>query len=246
MATNSKIEWTNATWNPVTGCTKVSPGCQNCYAERMAKRIQAIYNKYTKAGLAKYKNGFQVSLHPEELQKPLIWRKPRMIFVVSMGDLFHQKVPEDFIRQVFNVMVQAQQHTFQVLTKRAERLAELALRLPWSKNVWAGVTVENADYLWRVDYLKEVPAIVRFLSLEPLLGPISNLNLQGINWVIVGGESGPRARVMRKEWVIEIRNQCIDQSVPFFFKQWGGVNKKKTGRFLEGRIWEEMPTGQGQ
>lgn len=235
MATKSKIEWTNATWNPITGCTKVSPGCKNCYAERMARRLQAM-------GVSNYKNGFKLTLHPHVLPKPLSWKKPSLIFVNSMSDLFHEDVPVDFIHEVFKVMSQAKQHIFQVLTKRSERLRNLASCLIWPSNVWIGVSVENSDYTYRIDHLRHVPASVKFLSLEPLLGPIPDLNLQGIDWVIVGGESGPRARVMRKEWVIEIRNQCVDQSVPFFFKQWGGVNKKKTGRKLEGKIWSQMPS----
>jgi len=230
----TKIEWTEVTWNPLTGCNKISPGCQNCYAERMAKRLQAM-------GITTYRNGFRLTLHEHLIDVPLSWKKPRMIFVNSMSDLFHKDVPEYFILKVFKTMNQARQHVFQVLTKRSEKLQRLAPKLTWTPNIWMGVSVENSDYTFRIEHLRNTPAVVKFLSLEPLLGPIPNLNLRGIDWVIVGGESGPRARVMRKEWVIEIRNQCIDQSVPFFFKQWGGVNKKKTGRKLEGKIWSQMP-----
>ena len=234
MSTYSHIEWTEATWNPVTGCTKISPGCAHCYAERLARRLQAM-------GSPKYRNGFKVTLHPETLDQPLHWRKPRMIFVNSMSDLFHQDVPLDFIRQVFMIMRLAHWHTFQVLTKRAERLAELAPHLEWSDNIWMGVTVENADYVFRIDYLRTVPAHVRFLSLEPLLGPIHNLDLRGIDWVIVGGESGPKARKMEKEWVLEIRDRCLEAGVPFFFKQWGGFHRSRNGRELENRVWSQFP-----
>ncbi|MFH1032921.1 MAG: phage Gp37/Gp68 family protein [Pseudomonadota bacterium] len=234
MATQSKIEWTESTWNPVTGCTKISPGCKHCYAERLAKRLKAM-------GQPNYANGFEVTLHPHTLGAPLEWRKPQMVFVNSMSDLFHDDVPPDFILKTFKVMRLAQQHRFQVLTKRAERLAELASGLPWPANVWQGVTVENADYAFRVDYLRKVPAALRFLSLEPLLGPIPDLNLDGINWVIVGGESGPGARPMDKEWVLDLRDQCHRAKVPFFFKQWGGTNKKKAGRLLDGLTYSEMP-----
>ena len=234
MADKSKIEWTQATWNPVTGCTKVSPGCKHCYAERLAKRLQAM-------GVKKYANGFKVTLHEDALEIPLRWKHPRIIFVNSMSDLFHEEVPLEFIRKVFAVMKQARQHIFQVLTKRAERMAELAPLLEWPPNVWMGVSVENQHYTYRIDLLRQVPASVRFLSLEPLLGPIPDLNLDGIHWVIVGGESGPGARPMRKEWVLDIRDQCQRAGVLFFFKQWGGVYKSRNGRILEGRTWDEMP-----
>lgn len=234
MGLESSIEWTQSTWNPVTGCSKISPGCANCYAERMAMRLKAM-------GQRNYANGFQVTLHPHSLRLPLTWKKPHTIFVNSMSDLFHEDVPLDFIRQVFDVMKQAHWHKFQVLTKRSERLGDIASHLDWPNNVWMGVTVENASCTIRVDYLRDVPAAIRFLSLEPLLGPLPDLNLRHIHWIIVGGESGPRARPMNKEWVLDIRKQCQDADVPFFFKQWGGMNKKKTGRLLNGRTYSEMP-----
>lgn len=235
MAQNSSIEWTEATWNPVTGCTKVSPGCKHCYADRMAKRLQAM-------GQARYRNGFALTLQDDVVELPLRWKKPKRIFVNSMSDLFHRDVPLEYIRRCFEVMEQASQHTFQVLTKRAERLEEVAEELPWPDNVWIGVSVENEDYTWRIGHLQAVRnARVRFLSVEPLLGPIRRLPLQGIHWVIVGGESGPGARPMQEEWVTTIRDRCLKYDVPFFFKQWGGVNKKRTGRDLEGETWDGMP-----
>jgi protein gp37 len=238
MAQDSTIEWTEATWNPVTGCTKISPGCKFCYAERMAKRLQAM-------GQERYRNGFRLTLQPDALEIPLRWKRPRMIFVNSMSDLFHVNVPLEYIQQCFAVMQEARQHTFQILTKRAERVAELALSLPWPDNVWMGTSVENADYTWRIRELIKVPARIRFLSVEPLLGPIPRLPLTGIHWVIVGGESGPGARPMSEDWVLKIRDRCRTFRVPFFFKQWGGLNKKRTGRILEGRTWDDMPTGLG-
>ncbi len=231
----STIEWTNATWNPVTGCTKTSPGCKHCYAERMAKRLQAM-------GQANYARGFQLTLQEHMLDIPLRWRKPRLVFVNSMSDLFHKDVPTPFIQRVFRTMEQAPQHTFQILTKRADRLREVAPQLPWPENVWMGVSVESADYLDRIDDLRTVPANVRFLSLEPLLGPLTEIDLTGIGWVIVGGESGPGARLIAPEWVRHLRDACAADGVPFFFKQWGGTNKKKTGRLLDGRVWDEMPS----
>ena len=234
MSTHSSIEWTESTWNPLTGCTKVSPGCKNCYAERMARRLQAMGNP-------NYSNGFSLALHPHVLTYPLRWKKPQMIFVNSMSDLFHKDVPESFIQQVFAVMRQAHWHTFQVLTKRSERLLELDSAIDWPKNVWMGVSVENQDYAFRVDHLRQTHACVKFLSLEPLLGPLI-LDLSGIHWVIVGGESGPKARPMAEDWVQDIRRQCQTQHVPFFFKQWGGVRKKRNGRLLGGRTWDEMPS----
>lgn len=234
MAGLSKIEWTEATWNPVTGCDKISPGCKNCYAERFALRLQA-------AGTLQYKDGFLLTLHPESLEAPLSWKKPRVIFVNSMSDLFHQDVPISFIKQTFDVIRAAPQHQFQILTKRAERLAELDAQLLWSDNIWMGVSVENADYIYRIEHLKRTTAKIKFLSLEPLLGPLPNLDLKGIDWVIVGGESGPYARPMKPQWVRQIRAQCIAAKVPFFFKQWGGVFKSRTGRILDGRTWDQMP-----
>jgi protein gp37 len=234
MATKSSIEWTESTWNPLTGCTKISPGCKHCYAERMAKRLHAM-------GQPNYVNGFKLTLHPQSLEIPLGWKKPQMIFVNSMSDLFHKDVPVDFIQQVFDVMRRADWHRFQVLTKRSERLLELDSQIEWPSNVWMGVSVENQDYKYRIDLLRQTRAKIKFLSLEPLLGPLHGLNLKGINWVIVGGESGPGARPVLEEWVIDIRDQCKARRVPFFFKQWGGVQKKRAGRLLQGEIYSQMP-----
>jgi protein gp37 len=230
----SKIEWTESTWNPVSGCTKVSRGCDNCYAERMAMRLKAM-------GTKGYENGFEVTLHPESLEKPLKLKKPQMIFVNSMSDMFHEKIPDEFIVQIFDVMNRAHWHTFQVLTKRPKRLAEMADRLNWTDNIWMGVTVEANQYVDRVDYLRTCPAKIKFLSLEPLIDSVDKLDYRGIDWVIVGGESGYGARPIKKEWVLEIRNRCRDENIDFFFKQWGGVNKKKTGRLLEGKTYDAMP-----
>ncbi len=234
MATGSKIEWTDATWNPVTGCNKVSPGCKLCYAERMSRRLQAT-------GMVKYRNGFAVTLHPNALEIPLRWRKPRTIFVNSMSDLFHYQVPDQFVRDVFGVMEQADWHRYQVLTKRPERVAALDSELPWPPQIWLGVSVESDRYLHRIDLLRESGAATKFLSLEPLLGPLSELNLDGIDWVIVGGESGPGARPVEADWVRDIRDQCLQAKVSFYFKQWGGVFKKRHGRLLDGRTWDDMP-----
>jgi protein gp37 len=234
MATNSAIEWTESTWNPLTGCTKISPGCKNCYAERMALRLKSM-------GQSNYANGFKLSLHENSLELPLLWKKPQIIFVNSMSDLFHEEVPFDFVKKVFDVMRRASWHQFQVLTKRSERLLDLSPKLEWAPNIWMGVSVELDNYYFRIDHLRQTGAIVKFLSLEPLLGPIPILNLGNINWVIVGGESGPRARPIDRDSVIDIRNQCRKANVPFFFKQWGGFNKKKNGRVLEGRTWDEIP-----
>jgi len=231
----SKIEWTESTWNPVTGCTKISEGCLNCYAERMAKRLKAM-------GQKNYRNGFDVTCHEHVLDMPLRWKKPQMIFVNSMSDLFHKDVPDDFVLDIFSTMRQAQQHQYQILSKRAERLAKLSSELPWRENIWMGVTVELADYKDRIDYLRYTSAHVKFLSLEPLLEDLGKIDLKGIDWVIVGGESGPGARPMHIDWVRNIREQCLEQQVPFFFKQWGGVNKKKAGRILDGQTWDQMPT----
>jgi protein gp37 len=234
MAAKSHIEWTESTWNPVTGCTKISPGCKHCYAERMAKRLRAM-------GQANYRNGFRLTTHEHALTLPLQWKKPQTIFVNSMSDLFHLDVPEDFIRRAFDVMNQANWHRFQILTKRADRLASLNGWLPWADNIWMGVSVENSDYTERIDLLRETGAHIKFLSLEPLLGPLDNLDLTNIDWVIVGGESGPGARPMKPEWVTSIRDQCIGADVAFFFKQWGGVHKKAAGRRLQGELWDQMP-----
>jgi protein gp37 len=234
MASNSSIEWTEATWNPVTGCTKLSPGCKNCYAEKMAKRLRAMGNR-------NYANGFELTLQPHMVELPLKWKRPQTIFVNSMSDLFHQDVPLEYIRRIFGVMKQAHWHRFQVLTKRADRLAELSRELEWPRNIWMGVSVESQKYVDRIEHLRNTGAVTKFLSLEPLLGPLKNLDLRGIDWAIVGGESGFRARPMKQEWVIDIREQCQTAGVAFFFKQWGGVNKKRAGRSLEGRTWDEMP-----
>lgn len=234
MATNSGIEWTESTWNPLTGCTKISPGCKFCYAERMSKRLKAM-------GQTNYANGFKLTIHEHVLNKPLEWKKPQFIFVNSMSDLFHKDVPLDFIQSVFDVMKRAHWHQFQVLTKRSERLMELSPFLEWTDNIWMGVSVETEKYTFRIDHLRQTGAKIKFLSVEPLLGPVPNMNLKGINWVIVGGESGPGARPMEKEWVVDIKNQCVKAKVPFFFKQWGGVQKKKAGRLLNGKTWDQMP-----
>lgn len=234
MAQASSIEWTQSTWNPVTGCTKISPGCAHCYAERMAKRLQAM-------GQERYRSGFRVTLQPDVVELPLRWKRPRMIFVNSMSDLFHKDVPAEFIARCFAVMERASWHTFQVLTKRPERAVELACKLPWPINVWMGTTVESAALVHRVNLLTQIPAHVRFLSLEPLLGPIPNLPLGGIHWVIVGGESGPGARRMDADWVLQIRDGCLNRGVPFFFKQWGGFCKSKGGRELSGETWDGFP-----
>lgn len=235
MAFSSSIEWTDSTWNPVTGCTKISSGCVNCYAERMALRLKAMGNP-------SYANGFDVTLHEDILNLPLKWKKPQTIFVNSMSDLFHDDIPTEFILRVFDIMRRADWHCYQILTKRSDRMLDLSPRLPWESNIWMGVTVEDTNYTYRIKNLKRTGAKVKFLSLEPLLSPISNLQLKGIDWVIVGGESGPNARPIKKDWVVDIKNQCQNEKVPFFFKQWGGKNKKKAGRELDGRIWDETPS----
>jgi len=234
MAQLSSIEWTDATWNPVTGCSKISPGCKHCYAERMAKRLQSM-------GQPRYREGFKLTLQPDVVEQPLAWKKPRLVFVNSMSDLFHDEVPLWYLEKVFEVMAAASWHVFQVLTKRSERLAELANRLVWPSNVWMGVSVESEDYTYRIDDLSGIPAAVKFLSVEPLLGPIERLSLRNIDWVIVGGESGPHARPIDPNWVRSIRNDCVTEGVPFFFKQWGGTRKSTTGRVLDGRTWDELP-----
>ena len=234
MANRSDIEWTESTWNPLTGCTKISPGCKHCYAERMARRLKAM-------GQPNYANGFKLTMHEHLLERPLEWKRPHMIFVSSMSDLFHEGVPLDFIQKVFDVMRRASWHTFQVLTKRSKRLLDLSQVIDWPTNVWMGVSVENSNYTFRIDHLRQTDAHIKFLSLEPLLGPLPDLDLHDIDWVIVGGESGPGARPIREEWVIDIRDQCLTSNVPFFFKQWGGVRRKRNGRMLRGRTWDEIP-----
>lgn len=234
MADHSSIEWTEATWNPITGCTKITEGCQHCYAETMAKRLQAM-------GQANYANAFKLTLQPHMLQLPLAWRTPRTIFVSSMSDLFHKGVPTEYIQQIFEVMRKAHWHRFQVLTKRSNRLLHLAEKLDWAPNIWMGVTVENERSFHRVDDLRSIPARIKFLSIEPLLGPLPHLSLKGIDWVIVGGESGLGARPMDPKWVRSILQRCQKAHVPFFFKQWGGIRKKEAGRLLDGRTWDEMP-----
>ncbi len=236
MSKKSSIEWTESTWNPITGCSKISDGCKNCYAEKMAKRLKAM-------GLSKYRNGFEVTLHPNKLNEPIKWKKPQIIFVCSMSDIFHPDVPLEYILMMFEIMNEAKQHIFQVLTKRPERLVELKEHINWTNNIWMGVTIESQKYIHRLDKLTESNAKIKYLSLEPLLDKITlpDEKLKYIDWVIVGGESGSGARVMKKEWVIEIRNVCNSNNVPFFFKQWGGVNKKKNGRILDDVTWDEMP-----
>lgn len=230
----STIEWTESTWNPVTGCDKVSQGCRYCYAERLAFRLQAM-------GQRNYRNGFALTLQEHMLDVPLRWRAPQTIFVNSMSDLFHQNVPDDYIFRVFDVMNRAHWHRYQVLTKRSDRLAEIAPQLPWAPHIWMGVSVESAAYTYRIDHLRDTGAHVKFLSLEPLIGRLERLELNGIDWAIVGGESGSGARPIQEAWVTEIRDQCLTAGVPFFFKQWGGVRKKRAGRELQGRTWDEMP-----
>lgn len=230
----TKIEWTEATWNPTTGCTKISSGCVNCYAEKMAHRLKAM-------GAVKYSNGFKVTLHENCLSEPYNWKKPKVIFVNSMSDLFHERIPYEFIEKVFKVMNQNPQHIFQVLTKRAERLYELNHQLSWTSNIWMGVSVENIESKKRIDLLRNTNSAIKFLSCEPLISDLKTIDLKGINWVIVGGESGPKARPMHEDWVLNIFQQCKDSDIPFFFKQWGGVNKKKNGKELKGVIYQEMP-----
>ena len=230
----STIEWTESTWNPLTGCTKISPGCKLCYAERLSRRLKAM-------GQRNYRNGFELTLHEQMLGLPLKWKSPQVIFVNSMSDLFQDGVPMEFISRVFDTMRTANWHIFQVLTKRSERLLELSPWIRWPDNVWMGVSVENEKYTFRIEHLRQTPAKVKFLSLEPLLGPLPKLKLNGIDWAIVGGESGPGARPMKKSWVTDIRDQCRQAGVPFFFKQWGGLNKKAAGRMLNGRTYDEMP-----
>lgn len=234
MSSNSKIEWTDITWNPVTGCDKVSPGCDHCYAERLARRLKAM-------GVHNYRNEFELTMHEHMLEVPFTWSSPKTVFVNSMSDLFHLKVTKEFIMRVFDVMNVADTHQYQILTKRPGRVVRLNDRLPWAPNIWLGVSIENAEHKFRMKRLRRTGAHVKFLSLEPLIGPLGELNLTEIDWVIVGGESGPGARPMEREWVFDIRDQCVSAKIPFFFKQWGGVNKKKTGRILGNRTWDQMP-----
>ena len=234
MAEISKIEWTFSSWNPLTGCTGISPGCENCYAELMARRLHSM-------GQEKYRNCFTVTTHEKALSIPDSWARPRVIFVNSMGDLFHKDVPIEFIKKIFSVMNRVDRHTYQILTKRSGRLAELDSELHWNPHIWVGVSVENPDYLYRIDDLRKSTADIKFISFEPLLSEIYDVDLTGIDWVIVGGESGPHARPIRKEWIIRLRDICLDRDIPFFFKQWGGSNRKASGRMLDGRVWEEMP-----
>jgi protein gp37 len=245
MALASRIEWTEATWNPVSGCTILSPGCTNCYAMRLAHRLgimgQEKYADTTRVSGNRAKWTGNIKFGEAALDLPKQWKRGRLIFVNSMSDLFHEAVPLPYIKRVFDVMAATPQHTYQVLTKRAERLAELGDQLVWPHNVWMGVSVENAEYWYRVHYLRKVNARVRFLSLEPLLGPLGEIDLRGIHWVIAGGESGPKARTIKPDWLREIRDSCLDQNVPFHFKQWGGVNKKRAGRTLDDRTWDESP-----
>ena len=238
MSTLSKIEWTETTWNPVTGCTKISHGCKRCYAERMSKRLQAM-------GMEKYRQGFEVAVHESVLREPFKWKKPSLVFVNSMSDLFHKAVPSEYVKSVFDVMNQSPQHTFQVLTKRPGRVNQLGGRLNWTPNIWLGTSIESEKWLRRLDLLKATGAHTKFLSLEPLLGPLPELDVSGIDWVIVGGESGPGARPMNAEWVRDIRDNCLSSDIPFFFKQWGGVFKKRAGRILDDRTWDEMPSAVG-
>jgi protein gp37 len=234
MADHSAIEWTEATWNPVTGCDKVSPGCAHCYAETFAERWRGLPGH-------PYEQGFDLRLWPERMELPLRWKRPRRIFVNSMSDLFHEDIPGRFIAEVFDTMVRADWHVFQILTKRPQRLAELAPRLPWPENVWMGVTIENNRWVGRADLLRAVPSAVRFISAEPLLSALPDLNLDGLDWLIAGGESGPRNRPPKVEWFLDLRDRCIAENVAFFFKQWGGIRSKSGGRLLEGSEWSEMP-----
>lgn len=238
MAVTSAIEWTDATWNPVTGCTQLSPGCDHCYALTFAERWRGVEGHH-------YQQGFDLRLWEERLALPLKWKRPRRIFVNSMSDLFHPRVPDDFIRAVFSTMVEANWHQYQVLTKRPQRMARLAGTLPWPPHIWAGVSVETNEYVWRADFLRQVPTAVRFISAEPLLGPLGKLDLDGISWVITGGESGPGFRPCDPDWVREARDRCIAANIAYFHKQWGGRSPKAGGRLLDGRTWDQFPTVEG-
>jgi protein gp37 len=245
MANNSRIEWTEATWNPIAGCAVISPGCTNCYAMRLAARLAAMgqekYQGVTRKSGGRSKWNGEIRLDFSALDIPLKWMKGKIIFVNSMSDLFHEDVPLPFIKRVFQTMNETPHHTYQVLTKRANRLQEMSSQIEWTPNIWMGVSVENIDYAWRVDCLRRTGASIKFLSLEPLLGPLEDLDLADIDWVIAGGESGPGARPIQKEWVRSIRDQCVAGKVAFHFKQWGGINKKRTGRILDGRTWDDLP-----
>lgn len=230
----SKIEWTEETWNPITGCTKCSNGCTHCYAATFARRLQAMGNP-------RYINGFEVTIHEDLFERPFEWKKPKLVFVNSMSDLFHENVPDDVILQLFNVMNRSPKHTFQVLTKRSKRLVELSLKIKWTKNIWMGVSVENQDSLFRCEDLKETDAYIKFISAEPLLGPLSTINLNGIDWLIVGGESGAGSRPIEENWVLELQQLALETKTAFFFKQWGGFNKKKNGRLLNGKVVQAYP-----
>jgi len=232
--TKTKIEWTESSWNPITGCSKISDGCLNCYAEKMALRLKAM-------GTKGYENGFEVTLQYHQLERPLKLKKPQMIFVNSMSDIFHEKVPDDYILKIFETMNKADWHIFQVLTKRPERLEELREKINWTKNIWLGTTIESNKYIDRVKFIKETQANIKFISFEPLIDSVKDINIEGIDWVIVGGESGSGSRVIKKEWIYEIKEKCDKLNIPFFFKQWGGTNKKKSGRLLDGKIYDEMP-----
>jgi len=232
--TKTKIEWTESSWNPVTGCSKISDGCLNCYAEKMAFRLKAMRTRG-------YENGFEVTLQYHQLEKPLKLKKPQMIFVNSMSDIFHSKIPDEYILKIFEIMNKASWHTFQVLTKRPERLEELKDKINWTDNIWLGTTIESNKYIDRVKFIKKTNAKIKFISFEPLIDNVKDVNIEGIDWVIVGGESGSRAREIKKEWIYEIKEKCDKLNIPFFFKQWGGKNKKKSGRLLDGKIYDEMP-----
>lgn len=234
MSGKTKIEWTESSWNPVTGCSPISAGCAHCYAARFAKRLKAMGNP-------RYTNAFDVTIHEDLINAPLAWKKPQMIFVNSMSDLFHDDVPTDIIKRIFDTMNRSPIHTFQILTKRAERLAVLAPDLQWSDNIWMGVSIENQDTIFRADFLKQTGAHIKFISAEPLLSPLPGLDLQSIDWLIVGGESGPGSRPMLEEWVMELKSKCEESDTAFFFKQWGGTNKKKAGSLLGGKEYKNYP-----
>ena len=235
----TNIQWSYSTWNPVTGCSKISPGCKNCYAEKIAKRLESM-------GQKKYKHGFKLTLHENTLDKPLKMKKPHKIFVNSMSDLFHKDVPFDFIEKIFKIMNRAQRHQFQILTKRSKRLLAIADKLKWTPNIWMGVSVENNNYKYRIDNLQKTGSFIKFICFEPLLGFVENPDFSNIDWVIAGGESGVGSRRVKEEWILKIRDSCIRQNVPFFFKQWGGVDRKKSGRILQGKLWEQFPDVEGK